>query len=184
VATVKTPASAWIDAALAALGDGGPDAVRVEVLAARLGVSKGGFYWHFADRGALLEQALDTWERTVVENVIAQIEGEPSGARDKLRQLFELAFASAESRTGLGAELAIRDWARRDPKVAERVRGIDERRMAYMRSLFSQLTDDEDAEARSLIAYSLFIGTNFIAARHQGRTREQVLNRALRLLLD
>lgn len=181
---MKTPAAAWIDAALAALAEGGPDAVRVEALAAELGVSKGGFYWHFGDRRALLEQMLDTWERTVVENVIAQVDSNPSEARDKLRQLFGIAFESTASRTGLGAELAIRNWARRDPQVAERLRGVDDRRMAYLHSLFRQITDDDDAEARSLIAYSVFIGTNFIAARHEGRTREQVVTRALSLLLD
>jgi len=42
-------------AALRALATGGPDAVRVEALAVSLGVSKGGFYWHFTDRQALLD---------------------------------------------------------------------------------------------------------------------------------
>ena len=54
VANVRTPRGAWVDAALQALAAGGPDAVRVEALAVRLGVSKGGFYWHFTDRQALL----------------------------------------------------------------------------------------------------------------------------------
>ena len=48
--------------------------MRVEALAASLGVSKGGFYWHFKDRQALLEEMLDTWEKTVAEDVIAHLE--------------------------------------------------------------------------------------------------------------
>ena len=55
VAKVRTPRGAWVHAGLQALAAGGPDAVRVETLAVWLGVSKGGFYWHFADRQALLE---------------------------------------------------------------------------------------------------------------------------------
>ena len=43
---------------------GGPDAVRIEALAAYLGVSKGGFYWHFTDRQALLTEMLDSWEKS------------------------------------------------------------------------------------------------------------------------
>ncbi|HMJ02024.1 MAG TPA: helix-turn-helix domain-containing protein, partial [Conexibacter sp.] len=52
MAKLRTPRSAWIEAALQALASGGPESIRVEALAAHLGVSKGGFYWHFGDRGA------------------------------------------------------------------------------------------------------------------------------------
>ena len=54
-AITRTPRSRWIEEGLRALAAGGPDAVRVEALAQALGVTKGGFYGHFADRGALLE---------------------------------------------------------------------------------------------------------------------------------
>lgn len=56
MATVQTPRSAWIDAALDAMAEGGLGAVRVEALARTLGVTKGGFYWHFTDRQALLDE--------------------------------------------------------------------------------------------------------------------------------
>ncbi len=91
VANVRTPRGAWVDAALKALAAGGPDAVRVEALAVSLGVSKGGFYWHFKDRQALLEELLDTWEKAVVEDVIARVESQPADPRAKLQQLFGLA---------------------------------------------------------------------------------------------
>ena len=50
----KTPPEAWVDAGLTALAEGGPDAIRIEALAASLGVTKGGFYGDFADRNALV----------------------------------------------------------------------------------------------------------------------------------
>jgi len=53
-----------------ALATGGPDAVRIEPLAKALGVSRGGFYWHFEDRPALLGEILDTWERMTTDEVI------------------------------------------------------------------------------------------------------------------
>src|SRR5215204_3129356 len=90
LANVRTPRGAWIDAALRAVSSGGPDAVRVESLAAALGVSKGGFYWHFKNRQALLDEMLDTWERAVVEDVIERVESQPADPRAKLQQLFEL----------------------------------------------------------------------------------------------
>jgi AcrR family transcriptional regulator len=175
VATVRTPRGAWVDAALQALAAGGPDAVRVEALAASLGVSKGGFYWHFKNRQALLEEMLDGWEKTVVEDPIERVESRPAEPRAKMQQLFELAQS-----VDFAVELAIRDWARRDGDVAERVRRIDNRRMEYLRSLFGQLDLDEgDVEARSMLAFSLFIGSYFIAAEHGDRTRSQVLQLAI-----
>lgn len=180
MANVRTPRGAWIAAALRALATGGPDAVRVEALASSLGVSKGGFYWHFADRQALLEETLDSWEKGAAEDVIARVESQPADPRDKLQQLFDLA-PSAD----FAVELAMRDWARRDRDVAERVRRVDNRRMGYLRSLFGQFcTDENDVEARSMLAFSLFIGSYFIAARHGDRTRSQVLQLAVDRLLS
>ncbi len=154
--------------------------MRVEALAASLGVSKGGFYWHFTDRQTLLEEMLDSWEQAVVEDVIARIESQPADPRAKLQQLFELATS-----VDFAAELALRDWSRRDSDVAERVRRVDNRRMEYLRSLFGQFCANEnDVEARSMLAFSLFIGSYFIAAEHGDKTRFQVLQLAVDRLLD
>jgi AcrR family transcriptional regulator len=156
--------------------------VRVEALAARLGVSKGGFYWHFKDRAALLEETLDSWEQSVVGDVIAQVESEPGEPRAKLQHLFEL--ATAASGDLLPVELALRDWSRRDGQVAARLHRIDNQRMEYLRLLFGPIcVDEDDAEARSILAFSLFIGSNFILAEHQGRSRSEVLQLALDRLL-
>ncbi|HEU4736982.1 MAG TPA: TetR/AcrR family transcriptional regulator [Solirubrobacterales bacterium] len=179
MANARTPRKAWIEAAQQALGAGGPEAVRVEALAASLGVSKGGFYWHFKDRQALLDELLDSWEKAVVGDVIANLESTPAEPRAKLQQLFELA-----PRVDFAVELALRDWARRDTGVAKRLRRIDNRRMAYLRSLFGQFcADEKDVEARSMLAFSLFIGSYFITAKHDGRTRAQVLQLAIDRLL-
>lgn len=181
MAKVRTPRSAWVEAALQALAAGGPDAVRVEVLAARLGVSKGGFYWHFKDRAALLEEMLDTWEQSVVSDVITEVESESGEPRAKLRYLFELASSAPDL---LPVELALRDWSRRDKGVAARLHRVDNRRMEYLRSLFGPICADEgDVEARSTLAFSLFIGSNFILAEHRGRTRARVLQLAIDRLL-
>lgn len=180
MAKVKTPRGAWIDAALAALAAGGPDAVRVEPLAAELGVTKGGFYWHFRDRRALLDEMLDTWEQAMVEGVIKQVEHGRTDARAKLRHLFELA-PSAD----FAVELAIRDWSRRDGDVAARLRAVDERRLRWLRSQFGQFcTGDDDIEARSMLAYALLIGSYFIAAPPSDRSRSKVVRIAVERLLN
>jgi AcrR family transcriptional regulator len=181
VALVRTPRDEWVDAALEALAEGGPDAVRVEALAVRLGVSKGGFYWHFTGRPALVEEMLDAWQRAAVEDVIDRIESHPAGPRAKLQKLFELAMSA----DGLSAELAVRDWSRRDSDVAERLHQVDNRRMGYLRSLFAQFcVDEDDVEARSMLAFSLYVGSHFVVAEHGDRTRPQVLQLAWDRLLS
>jgi AcrR family transcriptional regulator len=182
-APTRTPRSSWIEEGLRALGVGGPDAVRVEALAQTLGVSKGGFYWHFGDRSALLCEMLDAWERVVIDEAINRVESAGGDARAKLRRLFELASSSAVR--GLGSiDLAVREWARRDGEVALRLKRVDNRRMRYMRSLFASFCEDADeVEARCMLALSLFVGTRVIAADHGGRPRRDVLADALALLL-
>ena len=179
-APTRTPRTSWIEEGLRALADGGPDAVRIEPLARALGVTRGGFYWHFDDRRALLEEILDTWERVSVDEVIDRIEGAGGDARAKLRRLSALAVSSDEP---LRTDLAVRDWARREQTVAERLRRVDNRRMDYMRSLFGDFCPDEDdVEVRCMVFYSLWIGSHFIAADHGARTRADVVKLALRRL--
>ncbi len=82
----RTPASAWIEAGLRALAAGGPDAVRIDQLAKSLGTSRGSFYWHFADRDALLTALLDTWERAATDEVIQRVESRGGDFRARLRR--------------------------------------------------------------------------------------------------
>src|ERR1700691_3062291 len=92
-APTRTPRARWIEEALRALAAGGPDAVRVEPLARTLGVTRGGFYWHFEDRGALLSEMLDTWERAATDEVIERVERRGGDARAKLRRAGALPFS-------------------------------------------------------------------------------------------
>jgi AcrR family transcriptional regulator len=175
----RTPRSKWIEAGLQALAAGGPDAVRIDTLAKALGVTRGGFYWHFADRQALLDEMLDTWERRSIDEVIDRVEREGGGAMAKARRAGALTF----SRQLLPIDLAVRDWARREPTVANRLRRVDNRRMDYLRSRFASVTTDpDDIEARSLLAFSTAIGNHFVAADHGARSRADVLELATRRL--
>src|SRR6266498_1661218 len=106
-APTRTPRTSWIEEGLQVLGVGGPDAVRIETLAQALGVTKGGFYWHFDDRGALLDEMLDSWERVVTDDVIVRVESGGGDAHAKLRRLFGIAV-SIDGMVRI--ELAIREW--------------------------------------------------------------------------
>ena len=53
---------------------GGVAAVAVEPLAKVLQTTKGSFYWHFADRNALLEATLELWELRDTDRVMASLD--------------------------------------------------------------------------------------------------------------
>jgi AcrR family transcriptional regulator len=178
----RTPKDRWIEAGLQALAAGGPDAVRVEALAKALGVTKGGFYGFFADREALLTAMLDTWERESTDDVLERIEQEGGDPKTKIYRAGVLTLSNDRL---LPIDLAVRDWARRDEAVAERLRRVDNRRMGLLREMISTFCSDPDeVEARSVLAFCLRIGEHFLAADHDGRTRAQVLRRAGDFLLD
>ncbi|MEC3957732.1 TetR/AcrR family transcriptional regulator [Nocardia sp. CDC153] len=179
---LRTPRETWIEAGLSALATGGVDAVRVETLAKALGVTKGGFYGYFGDRDALLTAMLDTWEREAVDNVLEEVGHAEGSVLDKARLAGHLTFSSDRL---LPIDLAIRDWARRDPAVAERLRRVDNRRMDLLRDAIGTVCSDPDEiEARSLLAFCAAIGSHFLAADHEGRTREEVIARAGDLILN
>lgn len=171
MALARTPRHRWIEEGLRALAAGGPDAVRVEALAQALGVTKGGFYGYFGDRRALLDEMLDTWERDVTDDVVQRVEERGGDAETKLRRLFEIVDVGEGLTTDVTTDLAIREWARRDAAVAERLRRVDNRRMDYLRTLFRAVCADEDeVEVRALVTYSLYLADPLLVVDHGDRT--------------
>ncbi|MFD5323280.1 TetR family transcriptional regulator [Streptomyces sp. NPDC127092] len=180
--SLRTPRGMWVEEGLRALATGGVDAVRVDALAKALGVTRGGFYGYFASRDALLSEMLDVWERESVDDVLDRIEHERGDALDKVRLAGQLTFSGDRL---LPIDLAVRDWARRDRTVADRLRRVDNRRMQLLRDAFSTLcADPDEVEARSLLAFCMAIGSHFLAADHPGRTRAQVRALAGDFLVD
>lgn len=185
MARTQTSREKWIEQGLQAMAEAGPAAVKVDVLAQELGVTRGGFYGHFSGRQAFMEEMLDTWEREVTDAVINLIESDAShpDARSKLRSLFTVAMED-DSPFTWAAELAIRVWARHDSGVAQRVRRVDGKHVEYLRSLFTEFCADEaEVEARCVLAMSLRVGNPLVSADSTDH-RDDVMDRALNLLLS
>ncbi|KOT93234.1 TetR family transcriptional regulator [Streptomyces sp. NRRL F-5755] len=160
----------------------GVDAVRIEALAKALGVTKGGFYGYFTDRNALLEAMLDTWEQESVGEVLERVRNLDDEPREKIRLAGQLTLSADRL---LPVDLAIRDWARRDEAAAERLRRVDNARMTLLREMISTFCDDPDEiEARSLLAFSLAIGSHFLATDHPGHTHSEVRAMAADIVLN
>jgi AcrR family transcriptional regulator len=170
----------WTDAALAALARDGIDTVRVESLARSLGVTKGSFYWHFRDRGELLDAMLARWEEVATQGILdqaARLSGPPEA---RLVALFELILAARI----MDLEVAVRAWGRRDERVARAVCRVDQRRLEYNQRLLQELGLEPDAaEARAFLAYSMLFGDHFVAATGGAARRRALLERCGALLL-
>jgi len=157
----RLDAAAWVAAAFDALADGGIDAVRVEPLAKALGITKGSFYWHFADRRALLDAMLEAWMQGRVAAIRQQapLRGAPAAV---LRQVADLYTRNANAR-GLAIELAIRALARTDDGAAKAVRGVDRERLQQVGDLFAALGWPRgEAQARAVLFYSYLFGQSLL----------------------
>ena len=150
----------WTEAALETLARGGLAAVAVEPLAKSLGTTKGSFYWHFADRNALLAATLELWERRDTDQVIAGID-ETRDVGTRLRKLLRLAFLSVQGDAagGTGAiELALQASATH-PLVAATLERVTRRRLAALSRLYSALgLSPTRARDQALLAYAAFLG--------------------------
>lgn len=147
-------AEQWAEAALDAMTSGGLEAVSVEPLARRLGVTKGSFYWHFANRDALVQAALELWERRETTDAIARVRDEPD-PYERIFTLFKRANTSHRSGRLYLALAAASDH----PSVGAVVRRVSAQRLDYLRQSYQALgMTPHDARLWSTFAYATFIG--------------------------
>lgn len=132
MATDRLGPEAWVTEAFAVLPTQGIEGVRVEPIAQRLGVTKGSFYWHFADRRALLDAVLDRWEREATAAVIDRVEAAATSPKARLRKLIELTARLDET---AAVEQALRAWGSTDRSARRRLSRVDQQREAYVCSL-------------------------------------------------
>ena len=144
----------WAGAALAAIARGGIDAVAVETVAAELGATKGSFYWHFKNRDALIQAALDKWEQRRTEAVIEEFEREPDPAI-RLKKILEAGFESGPADRAEIALLANPEH----PAAVRAVRRVAERRITYIAEQLEKLGwDSANALDRAVVMYYVYVG--------------------------
>lgn len=154
MATGKLGPTDWADAALDALGEGGLNAIAVEPIAARLGATKGSFYWHYACREALVQAALERWAQSHTEDIIAQLDSERDPAV-RLRRLFDLVIGSGQVNR---AELALLSHAD-DPLVAPILARVTARRVEFIATCYREMgLSRAQSRHRAVLAYTAHIG--------------------------
>ena len=173
----------WVAAGLTELASAGVDGVRIEVLAERLGVTKGGFYRRFKDRRALLNAILESWRDGRVTSIQHQAEGAETPA-GKLRGIFRI-FTERANTQGIAIELAIRQWARSDPIAAAAAEAVDEARLKVVGSQYRALGfSAAEAEARAVMFYTFLFGQSLLFFDEHPRKRANLVAACARVLMD
>lgn len=147
----------WIRAALFAIADGGTSKVAVEPLAARLGATKGSFYWHFRNRDDLIAQALESWEREGTDEVIERVVtiADPG---ERLRALLSIAMGYDDDDAEGQAEVGLLAAAN-DPVVGPVLRRVADKRLDFLERCFRELGfGPAQSRHRARFAYSAFLG--------------------------
>lgn len=165
----------WIETGLAALAEGGIDRVRVEVVAERLGVTKGGFYRRFKDRRALLDAILDTWSLGRIDAIHKQMALGAATPAERLKSVVKL-YSERVSAQGIAIELAIRQWARSDKAAAAAVARVDAARLETVEDLYGRMgLAAQDAQARAVLFYAFIFGQSLLFLEHEPRKRSVLI---------
>jgi AcrR family transcriptional regulator len=143
----------WLHQGLKTLAKSGFTALKADPLAKAMGVSRGSFYWHFADIGAFHAAILARWHEVAAEQIISNVEA-ASKDQNPLALLLRRVFSER-----LMLERAVRTWASVDPAARAAVQAIDRRRLSYVEGLLAQSgLSAEIARARAQIFYWAFLG--------------------------
>ena len=153
--TTKLSRDDWLDAAFQAVVEGGFDQVRVLVLAHTLGVTRGSFYWHFADIAGYRAALIEAWAEQRGAELAVHREVVDLAPRERLSRL----MAAVVSPQHWRLERAMREWARTDESVAAGVGAADRRVLRTVRQAFVDLGfDPDEADLRARTTFAAGIG--------------------------
>ena len=149
----RLAAQDWIAFALTTLTREGSQALKADILARKLGVTRGSFYWHFPDLGAFHAQVIEHWRQTATEAIITGLE-----RYDLCRQRLDVLLRGALGHSAL-LEVRMRAWADENAEAARVLRDIDCRRRGYIEQLLVDEGIPPDlAEARAQLLYWTYLG--------------------------
>ncbi len=176
----------WLRTAFQTLSVEGVSAIKAEVMAKKLGTTKGSFYWHFKDVPAFKTEMLKLWESEATKGIMVAVNASAPVGPARLALLSSIvSHMNAENDYGgLRAEPAIRDWARVDNKAALAMRRVDAARIAFVKKLFIESGfQSYDAKLKAELFYSGFLGLQAMAAIKPLDVGKRMM-RLLELLLE
>lgn len=177
----KVSYDGWLEAARKVLIKDGIGGLKADRLAKRLGVTRGGFYYHFKSLQGLLDALVDKWNS---ENRFRPVSADISTREGALAGLREVCLVLIyEKQFDPKFELAMREWARVDPKVLDVVKAADEYRLKGLRNLFIALDQDaKTADFHAKLFYYQQIGYYVLGIEEEAKAREDNLDMWLKVL--
>ncbi len=152
----------WLKEGLALLEEAGAEALTIESLTSRLGVTKGSFYHHFVNYQDFKECLLEFWEDEGTLRIIQWAEQEASPP-EKLARVMQASLHPPR------LDVALRAWALQDEQVRVHQQRIDQQRMAYFETLVSATGADRlYAQQLARVLYSIYVGSQHIIPPIQG----------------
>lgn len=174
----------WIDAAIEMMAEDNVEALRVDNLAERLGVTKGSFYWHFKGREDLIFAVLESWRLQMtsqIQSLIADTSGTPW---ERIERLLRIAISARPHVPGGPFEVTLRDWARRDVKVDQIIREVDKARFDFAKQLYRDAgLNEADALDYAELHMAYVIGSRMTLAAGDREDVQRKRRIAVELLL-
>ncbi len=159
----RLTADDWISFALKALAHEGFAVLRADVLARKMGISRGSFYWHFADLATFHARVIAHWKQVATEAIINDIERYETPA-ERLDALLRHGFGHGGS-----LETRVRIWAENNREAARAVNEVDQRRRIYMERLLQDAGVAAPlAATRAQLLYWTYLGANLSRSRLAG----------------
>ena len=167
--TKRLTAQDWIDFALTTLARDGSDALKADVLARKLGVSRGSFYWHFSNLGTFHAQVIEHWRQTATEAIICDLEQYESGEKRLEALLRHIGHGGA-------LEVRMRTWADKNAEAARALRGIDRRRREYMERMLAEAGISPPlAATRAQLLYWIYLGAALSRSKPTGQELDRII---------
>ena len=164
-------------ASLDLLAEGGVGALTIANLCARLGVTTGSFYAHFAGIREFHTAFLEQWEVGRVYQLKGQMDATPDPL-ERIDLLRRLAVALNHE-----AESAIRGWARTNPVVAEFQRRVDQAREQELVQAFLDIgIDKKEARVLARIGLTILVGTQQVEEKVDRKRLDALLTEYQRWL--
>ncbi len=173
--TKKLSADAWIDFALATLAREGFEALKADVLARKLNVSRGSFYWHFEDIETFHARVIERWRQVATEAIIADV-AHHEAPGERLEALLRHAFGD-----GADLEVGMRAWADNNAMAQRALHKVDRRRRSFIEKLLRALGMPAPlAAARTAVLYWAYLGAAVSNNRLAGRALDRIVAELMR----
>ncbi len=170
----KVSREEWLALARKTLISEGVNGVKVERLAAKLGVTRGGFYWFFKNRQELLDALLEDWKTANTKPFFDAVANAGPDGRDQFDAITNLYVSEEDFSPAYDA--AVRDWARTSLKARHAVEAADDARIALLTDIFKTMGyDAEEAFIRARVTYFHQVGYYALGIKESKETREHYL---------